>query len=365
MTRTFIPPLTALLLLLLLAACSPAATPVAGPTEAPAPLTSPTDAVGTDASMADLATVKSYTLERAATVVAGSEELLAVAQRYYDLAAESDFDYARLLSAHDAEVVTMIEEGRAAWLTSSEGYELAEGIIAGVPSLSEFDVLLDAGPSAEEAPDEALDWTLTLPDGSELKSPGNYFHTLLEPLLWQTNPDFMQSVGEAPVPDANHFLGMAQGLAAAATEMREAVKAWEPTLSDAFTALVVMVPTMNEYFEQWKLSSYVAGEEAEQQAFIGKSRLFDIKSILNGLDVTYKAITPLVEEADPAQHAQIVAGFADLITYVNDLYDQEQAGTRFSAEEADLFGTEAQDRATTLAGQISQVAALLKVEIQE
>ncbi len=136
-------------------------------------------------------------------------------------------------------------------------------------------------------------------------------------------------------------------------------------MSDAFTALVVMIPTMSEYFEQWKLSSFVAGQRSTEQAFIGTSRLFDINGILNGLDFTYQNIAPVVQTADPDLHNQITAGFADLRGYVGNLYEQEQGGTVFTAEQADLFGTEAQNLATALAGQVSQAAALLNIEVAE
>jgi len=362
--RSIAPTLTTLLLLTLLAGCVPVAPPAEPAAEAPAEeaVEAPADDMVAEA---DLAAVKSYALGNAANMKDSSAELLEIAQRYYDIVAENDFDYAAALDANAEEISSLIEGARDAWLTTSEAYELDEGIVAGVPSLAYYDVLIDAGPSAEEAPDEALEWTLTLPDGTELESPGNYFHSLLEPLLWQTNPEFVADVDGQSLPEANLFLGTAQGLDEATQELNDALDEWDPTLSDAFTALVVMVPTMNEYFEQWKLSAFVTGEDAEQMSFVATSRLFDITNILEGLDVTYENVAPLVEAADPDQHAQIVAGFDDLITYVDDLYTQEQEGVQFSAEEADLFGTEAQDRATALAGQISQAAALLDIEIQE
>lgn len=95
------------------------------------------------------------------------------------------------------------------------------------------------------------------------------------------------------------------------------------------------------------------------------SRLFDINGILSGLSVTYENIAVLVEEQDADLHAQIESGLADLVAYVGDLYTQESEGKIFSAEEADLFGTEAQDQATAVSGQVAQAAALLNIEIQE
>ncbi|MEM7125956.1 MAG: EfeM/EfeO family lipoprotein [Chloroflexota bacterium] len=359
-----------LMMMLILSACvmpapAPADAPAAEATEAPAEEAA---AEGEGEEMmgeADLAAVKTYAIGNAENMKAGSAELLEIAQRYYDLASENDFDYAAALGANAEEIPGLVAAAQAAWLKTSEAYELDEGIVAGVPSLAYYDVLIDAGASAEEDPEEALEWTLTLPDGTELVSPGNYFHSLLEPLLWQTNADYVVDVDGMLLPDANLFLGTAEGLDAATQEMLDAVNAWEPTLSDAFTALVVMIPTMNEYFEQWKLSSFVSGESSEEAAFVGHSRLFDVVNILNGLDVTYQNVSVLVEGADADQDAQIASGFEDLMGYVGDLYGQEQGGTAFSPEEADLFGTEAQDKATALAGQVSQAAALLEIEVQE
>lgn len=54
----------------------------------------------------------------------------------------------------------------------------------------------------------------------------------------------------------------------------------------------------------------------------------------------------------------------ELVAFVQDLYDQERAGTRYTPEQAELFGREVQSRADSLAGEISQAAALLSIEIQ-
>ena len=64
-------------------------------------------------------------------------------------------------------------------------------------------------------------------------------------------------------------------------------RAWKPTPSDAFTAVVVMVPTMSEYFGQWKVSRFVLGDRAQGDAFNVVSRLSDIGDILGGLRVIY------------------------------------------------------------------------------
>ncbi len=328
-----------------------------------------------DLSTADLAAVKDYAIAQAEQMTAASAELVATAQSYYDLIAAHDFDYQAAWDAESETLVNLVATAKQQWLTTSQHYELNEGIVAGVPSLAYYDVWIDAGPSAVEDPTEALEWELTLPDGRVLESPGNFFHHLTEPTIWTTNAEFtglavdLDGNGEIEfaegLPEANIFLGATQGLDAAGQEMLTAINAWEPTLSDAFTALAVMVPTMNEYFEQWKLSSFVAGDSTAEANFVAVSRLFDINGILHGLDVTYENVGVVVEESNPELHAQIDTNLDSLLAYVSDLYQQEQTGKIFSPEEADLFGTEAQEQATAISGQVSQAASLLDIEIQE
>ena len=55
----------------------------------------------------------------------------------------------------------------------------------------------------------------------------------------------------------------------------------------------------------------------------------------------------------------------DLIAFISDLHEQEQSGNPFTPEEADTLGTEAQERAEAIAGQVSQAAAQLGVTIEQ
>lgn len=355
--------LLAALCALLLAAC--------GGTVADAPA----DEDAATQSAADLEAVKDYAREQAELMKAATADLEATAQTYYDTLASYDFDYEAAWDAEGDALAALIFTAREQWVEASTHYELDEGIVAGVPSLAYYDTWIDAGPSGEEDPAEAIGWQLELPDGTVLDSPGNFFHHLTEPTLWVTNPEFtamatdLDGDGEIEftegLPEANIFLGATAGLDDATQEMLDAINEWVPTEEDAFTALVVMVPTMNEYFEQWKLSAYVAGNDTEEASFVAVSRLFDINGILTGLDFTYENVGVLVENEDPELFTQIDVGLDELLAYVQDLFQQEQAGKVFTAEEADLFGTEAQERATEIAGQVAQAAALLGIEIEE
>ncbi len=324
----------------------------------------------------DLAAVKAYLVEHVAKSKAGTADLATLAQEYYDLAEASDFDYEALWDEHGEEIETLLADARRVWVEeASTNYELSEGLVAGVPSLAYYDVWIDAGPSGEEDPANALDVSVTLPDGRVLEKPGSLYHFVTEPALWGTRDDFVglridmdgnseTELGEA-LPEANALLGATQALDAATGELVQAVDAWEPTPGDTFTALVIMIPTMSGYFEEWKESVFVAGEASDEARFVGVSRLADVSGILTGLDVTYDTIRPAVDTADPALAEQIGVELGDLVAFVNDLYEHETAGARFTQDQADQFGSELQSRATAIAGQISQAAALLEIPIEE
>jgi hypothetical protein len=330
-------------------------------------------AVAQEASEIDLSGIKAYAAENAALMMENAAVFLETVQTYYDLLAKYDFDYEAAFAAESEILVELVLTARKNWLQTSLYYELNEGIVAGTPSLSYYDVLIDAGASAEDDPEGALEWTLALPDGTELVSPGNLFHSLSEPALYGTADAYVGArvdldgdgkVGSTEVlPDANFLLGVVQRLDEETQNLVAAIDAWQPTLEDAFTALVVMIPTMSEYFGQWKNSAFVAGEEATEASFVATSRLFDITNILNGLRVTYENVSPLVENANPDLHLQIETGFDDLQSYVADLYADEQAGALFSAEEVDLLGTEAQSRAEALAVLVAQAADELGISL--
>lgn len=327
-----------------------------------------------DEAVADLTAIKEYASENAALMAENSAEFLLTAESYYEVIEQYEFDYEAAFEAEGEDLANLLYSARFNWLQTSIYYELIEGIVAGTPSLAYYDVLIDAGASLEDDPDEGLEWTLVLPDGTEIDSPGNLFHSLAEPALYGTAADYigaevdLDGDGEITfteaLPDANFLLGVVQRLDEETQNLVTAIDEWEPTLEDAFTALVVMIPTMSEYFGQWKESAYVAGEEFTEASFVATSRLSDIINILTGLRVTYENVSPLIEGVNADLNAQIGEGFDDLQTFVGDLYVEELDGVVFEAEEVDLLGTEAQDRAESLAALVAQAADELEIALE-
>lgn len=346
------------------------ATPSAGGTASPA--ASPVSVV---AGKADLTALKAYVVQHVDALVDGANQLNAIAQQYYDLAKAANFDYQALWDANKATLAPMFDQMRSLFTTNAHGnYELVEGLVAGLPSLVEYDVWLDAGPTGAEDPTNARQWTLTLSDGKTLENPGNIFHTLLEPVLWNTDSAtfgglVIDTNGDGKVgipdglPDANMLLGITTALVDAAGQLQAAVAAWEPTLADAFTALVVMLPTADGYFADWAASPFVLGDKSTQTDFVANSRLLDVLGIYGGLQLTWDKVGGEVAAVSQPLANQIQTEMDALVAFVQNLYDHEQAGTRYTPEEADQFGTEVQARAESLAGQITQAAALLGITV--
>ena len=106
------------------------------------------------------------------------------------------------------------------------------------------------------------------------------------------------------LPNARLLLASAEAFDRFAGELADSGEAWEPSESDAFTALVVMVPTMSEYFGQWKESRFVLGDESESASFNVVSRLSDINDILTGLEVIFTGVEDRLAQVDPAQAEQ-------------------------------------------------------------
>jgi hypothetical protein len=327
------------------------------------------------AAEADLGAIKTYLLDHTARLNASVATLQQDAQAYYDLAESVDFDYGRLLDEKRTEAAAAVKAIQDGHVKANPDYEEMEGVVAGVPELADYDVIIDAGADKSD-PENAVPFSLETPNGRTFEQPGNFF-ALVETSAFGTEPKFVAkgvepdldgdgtvTFGEA-LPDADFLLAATTDFAKYAKELDEAAKQWQPSLEDAFTAVVVMTPTMSEYFGAWKNSRFIAGEDAEEKGFVATSRLADIRDILGGLVLIYDNIEPAVERVDPAQAGQTKAELQELHDFAARLYDSEQAGKQFTASDADTLGTEAQRKAEAIAGQVSQAAGKLNLQLED
>ena len=190
----------------------------------------------------DLAAIKAYLLDHTTALADSTGRLASQGAAYRELAEGADFDYAALLAERRADVRSAVEGMQATWREANPRYEEMEGVVAGVPELSEFDVIIDAGADASD-PENAVPFDVKLPGGKVLEQPGNFFF-LTETSLFGTNPDFQArgvepdldgdgkaGFGEA-VPDADAVLAFTRDFAAQAKALDEVARTWESERAD-------------------------------------------------------------------------------------------------------------------------------------
>jgi Imelysin len=357
-------PTAALLVVLVLAACGDDDDSASGRGDATA-----------TGSSADLGAIKGFLLEHTTRLKDDTAQIRRGAESYYRLAKTQRFDYERMLRRDRAQLRAFVRDAQAAFRRANPSYEEMEGVVAGVPQLADYDVIIDAGGDASD-PENAVPFDIETPDGRTFEQPGN-FNYLIETAAFGTEPKFQAKrvkpdldgdgkveFGES-IPDAGFYVAAAREFERYAGELDTAAREWKPTASDALTALVVMTPTMSEYFEAWKNSRFIAGDQASEKAFVAASRLQDIADILGGLTTVYTGVRPLVAEADGQQARQTGDSLDRLYSFASGLRDREARGRDFTAEEADVLGARAQEQAEAIAGQITQAAAQLNIEIEE
>jgi len=197
---------------------------------------------------ADLSAIKDYLLEHTERLVADSAASRENAEAYYALAKSADFDYAALLDDKRDEVRRLVRQAQRDFAKANPAYEEMEGVVAGVPSLADYDVIIDAGSDASD-PENAVPFDIETPAGRTFKQPGN-FNFLIETTAYGTEPRF-QAKGVEPdldgdgevefgesVPDADFYVAAARGFEKYAKELDASARDWEPNPGDALTALV-------------------------------------------------------------------------------------------------------------------------------
>lgn len=324
-----------------------------------------------DAELRGLENVKQFTLEHSRALSAQAGLLEQALSTYAGTIEAHKGDYAAAWAASGPELSRQVANVRDLWLEASNRYETIEGIVAGIPEMAKYDLILDAGNPGTESEDVA-EYDLTLPDGTVLPRPGNLFHGITEPLFWGMSESGIRLPadldGDGKIVrgemlfDANLGLGAARALAFWATALEADMTSWKPNRADAFTSVAVMTPTVGDYFGEWKESQFISGEIG---AFVARSRLVDVIGIMSGCRKMYaEAISPVVAASDGDLDSRITASFEELLGLVEDTYAREQAGAEFGVEEADALGNEAQDIADRIVAMVLQAAAKNGVEIR-
>jgi hypothetical protein len=328
------------------------------------------------ASATKLDGVKNYLIDNGDNVLkVNAEKMQSAADKYYQAVEAANFDYHKAWG--DGKTLRpLLLQMRRNFIDAHTGYESIEGIVAGVPALSNYDTILDAGAPGKQGGEDVAEYSITLPDGKKLEKPGNHFHNLLEPMIFGSGKDHIAlkgvdvngdgkiGFGDA-LPDANVLKGTVDSFVTYVDEAMKAVHAWQPSKQDAFTALVTMTPTMSEYFGNWKESRFVTGPASTEPAFVAKSRLVDVTQILDSLHTIYGGVREEVAAKDPAAAKQISHNYDNLSAFVKDILAKERAGKKYTPDQADVLGASAQNQAQAITGQVAQAAALLNIKVAD
>ena len=132
-------------------------------------------------------------------------------------------------------------------------------------------------------------------------------------------------------------------------------KAWKATVSDCFGAMIIMTPTLSDYFEDWKESRFSDDKSGKFQAV---SRISDMRGIMSSCDVMYKAVKGDLAEKDKALAKSINLGFNDILNFL-DLLDKREKAGKITASEIDELAEQAKEKTDKLVPQIEQGSALL------
>ena len=149
----------------------------------------------TTPAAAELGAIKAFLTDHTARLVHDAAAIREDAEAYHRLAEAAGFDYERLLEENGREVASFVKRAQKGFRAANPSYEEMEGVVAGVPELADYDVIIDAGGDARD-PENAVPFDIETPDGRTFEQPGN-FNYLIETSAFGTDPKF-QAKGVTP-----------------------------------------------------------------------------------------------------------------------------------------------------------------------
>jgi hypothetical protein len=306
--------------------------------------------------------VRSYLLERLGNMKAASEDFVENSDAYAALVKANGGTLEGAYRAEPKEMDKLVAKMRENYKAiDSFGYETIEGIVAGVPSLADYDIYLDAGVPQSEGPDGVAPVVLVLENGEKIDKQGSLFTYIIEPALWGGDKRWV-----SPVADGKRSLPRPEVLVAASADANEKIgslladaKEWNASVSDCFGAMVVMTPTLSDYFEDWKESRYSKDKSGRFQAV---SRVSDMRGIMGSCQVMYEAVEKSVAEKDKALAKSVSSGFKGIMGFLDKIEDREKEG-EIKGAEIDELATQAKEKTDKLVPQIEQSAAVTGVKI--
>jgi Imelysin len=307
--------------------------------------------------------VKSYLLKNLEKMNAASKEFLSDSEAYCALVASSGGSLEEAYKVDPKTIDRLIAKMQDNYKAmDSFGYETVEGIVAGVPSMADYDIYLDAGVPASEGPDDVAPVLLELGNGEKIDREGSLFTYIIEPMLWGGDKRWVTAVngGKKLLPRPEVLVAAAKDIDKTLGELLAEAKAWNASVSDCFGAMVVMTPTLSDYFEDWKESRYSKEKSGRFQAV---SRVSDMRGIMGSCQVMYDAVEKQVAEKDKSLAKSVDAGFKGIMGFLDKIEKRENQG-EIKGPEIDELATQAKEKTDKLVPQIEQSAAVVGVKIQ-
>ena len=130
---------------------------------------------------------------------------------------------------------------------------------------------------------------LDLGNGKKIDKQGCLFTYIIEPMLWSGDKRWVTSVdgGKKSLPRPEVLTAAAKDVNKKLGELLADAKSWNASVSDCFGAMMVMTPTLSDYFEDWKESRYAKDKSGRFQAV---SRVSDMRGIMGSCKVMYEAV---------------------------------------------------------------------------
>jgi hypothetical protein len=309
------------------------------------------------------ASVKSYLIGKLEKMDAASEDFVKNSDAYSALVAANGGSVEAAYKANPKKVeklVARLQENYKAM--DSFGYETVEGIVAGVPSLSAYDTYLDAGVPESKGPENVAPVVLDLGNGEKIDKQGCLFTYIIEPMLWSGDKRWVTPVdgGKKYLPRPEVLAAVAKDVNKKLSELLVDARSWNASVSDCFGAMVVMTPTLSDYFEDWKESRYSKDKSGRFQAV---SRVSDMRGIMGSCQVMYEAVEKKVAEKDKSLAKSVDSGFKGIMTFIEKIDAREKEG-EIKGAEIDELATQAKEKTDKLVPQIQQSAAVVGVKIE-
>ena len=306
--------------------------------------------------------VKSYLLKKLDKIQNASEDFVKNSEAYAALVAENGGTVEAAYKAKPKEVEKLVGKMQDNYKAmDSYGYETIEGIVAGVDSMAAYDIYLDAGVPASEGPEDVAPVVLVLQDGKKIDKQGALFTYIIEPALWGGDKRWSVMTADGkPLPFPGILLAASKDVNKKIGELVADAKAWNASTSDCFGAMVVMTPTLSDYFEDWKESRYSKDKSGRFQAV---SRVSDMRGIMGSCQVMYEAVEKGVAAKDKALAKSVSSGFKEIMAFLDKIEAREKQG-EIKGAEIDELATQAKEKTDKLVPQIEQSAAVSGVKIQ-